>query len=606
MSLIGSSAAGLGLLLVVTSWSPAWQAFGLGLWVPGGGFWLTADPLAAMAGVVLGTAGFVAWVVTGNVVALPSMWIGLAGVAAWRASHTGSWAASRWAVPAAVGLILAASVATQQAAGRAARRRGAARNARLAGRCLPVANSARPAPCELSPAELGLERLLLDIALQPLDRFDGLDTIDQFREAAWRYQLSFCSYALSLANYCRTPAFGGYLAAAQANLIRKMTDKRVWRYWRLENLWGNLRSDPDPIPRDNIMFTGYLGLMLTDYQTVTGDDQYSQPGSLTFEWDDRRRYRYDQRSILDAVDANFAASPFTLFPCEPNWIFPSCNTFGISALLSRDRLHSTTRARPLLARFEKALDDEFLTPDGRITAIRSARLGFTIPSITSTMADASAALLLHPSLPAVAIRTWLLTRDELIHLDDDGGVRLDLRGWDKLDVGNYKLGSDRFSRAMCAAAAHEMGDLEAFAALRRSVESAGEPIWNDGTLRYAGLSTLGNATFGLALFGRPGGWRDLVATGLPAEWIRGPRLSHAGYPDVLVALATTDGLALDLVLRPGRAPGRYRLGLSQLRPQGEYEVTGACQPSFVADEAGHASIEVDLAGRAEVRIRPRP
>ena len=70
---------------------------------------------------------------------------------------------------------------------------------------------------------------------------------DQFREGALRYQINHLAYATALYQYTHTPAFSGYLAEAQRNAIQKALDKRVWKYWSLENLWGNLRWNPDPI-----------------------------------------------------------------------------------------------------------------------------------------------------------------------------------------------------------------------------------------------------------------------------------------------------------------------------------------------------------------------
>lgn len=70
---------------------------------------------------------------------------------------------------------------------------------------------------EHTPEDLAHLRYALDLALQPLDSFAGFTKIDQFREAATRYQLNALSYSLSMAQFTRTPAFTGYLAEAQPN-----------------------------------------------------------------------------------------------------------------------------------------------------------------------------------------------------------------------------------------------------------------------------------------------------------------------------------------------------------------------------------------------------
>ncbi len=81
---------------------------------------------------------------------------------------------------------------------------------------------------ELSTDELEIERYLLDLALQPIESFDGFTMIEQYGLSALRYQLSYLQYALAMAQYTRTPAFTGYLTEAQSNAIEKMRDKRVW------------------------------------------------------------------------------------------------------------------------------------------------------------------------------------------------------------------------------------------------------------------------------------------------------------------------------------------------------------------------------------------
>jgi MFS family permease len=53
------------------------------------------------------------------------------------------------------------------------------------------------AVAELTPDDLELERYLLDLALQPLERFDGFSHIEQYLLSALRYQLNYACYALA-------------------------------------------------------------------------------------------------------------------------------------------------------------------------------------------------------------------------------------------------------------------------------------------------------------------------------------------------------------------------------------------------------------------------
>ena len=72
-----------------------------------------------------------------------------------------------------------------------------------------------------------------------VDAFAGFEWTEQFQTSAIRYQLNFMSYALSIAQARYLPAFQGYLADAQHNLILKQQNHRVWRYWQLENTTRN-------------------------------------------------------------------------------------------------------------------------------------------------------------------------------------------------------------------------------------------------------------------------------------------------------------------------------------------------------------------------------
>jgi hypothetical protein len=592
----------LGLVPLVLDGTPRWKALGLGLLFPGAGFLFTSDPLFFALTIVAFAIALVLWFATGNILAPPAVWLAAALGAVARV-QTGLWTWTEVAAPLTLLAIVMLGLVGRRVAFSAARRRAGERNRYLADVTpLPVPTE-KALAIESTEEDLATARGLLDLCLQPIENFDGFDWVDQFQTAAVRYQLNFTSYALALLQQHRTPAFHGYLAEAQRNLITKMQDKRVWGFWRWENLWGNLDANPDPIPRDNIMFSAYLGLMVGAYESNTGDGRYSAPDAFMFRASPRRTFRYDFHSVTDRVHANFVRNPFGMFPCEPNWIYSACNTFGMNTLLLHDRLHGTTYASDVIENFRHSMDVEFVTADGRVTAIRSSRLGITIPALTSTMADAGMALFLTPSLPDAARRSWAIVRTEFVSEGADGRPQLALRGWDKLDVGNYHR-SDVSPHAIVAAAAQEHGDTELVRGLFESVDAKFEPVLTDGVRRYSRPSTQANAMLAMARFNRERGFADLVTVGPSAATRFGPVLAEAPYPDVLVARASTDGAALDLVLRAGRGGGRQRLALERLRPGGRYALTGAVEREFVADGEGRGRITVDLDGRGVIRVVP--
>ena len=591
-----------GLTAVVTDAPQQLTAFALSLALPGGGLLYMGHWLLFAAGLVLFVWSVFIWWAAGPVV-LPLFTV--LALAALSASHrhpsVPSWtAAAALAVPP---LVIAISVATQAVRFRSQVRRGREIDARLARETF-----VRPTTCAVPPVtestleDLAALRYALDLALQPIDSFDGFTKIDQFRESALRYQLNSLGYALATSQYTRTPAFTGYLAEAQRNAITKMLDKRVWGYWAIENLWGNLRWNPDPADRENVMLTGFLGLQVGMYESLN-DNRFSQPGALTFTWNDQRGYPNSFATLAESIRRNMLQSDFTLFPCEPNWIYTVCNTFGLNTMLMHDRLHGTAISENVAEQLRQSYDTEFTRPDGRIIGVRCERLGLSWNFWAGPVIQLTTAFWANAGMPELAQRTWWIVRDQEIH---DRGDRVGFAPSvsSRLDPGNYRLGNDAYGQALIAMAAREMGD-EATATLAiAGLEDSGKPLTANGARRYSALSTLGNLYALQSRFNRANGLHDFVNHGAPDAWRRGPVLAEAAYPDVLVAKAVTDGHALDLVLRPGAEPCRTTLRVERLVPQRIYRLEGAVTDSVTASPIGTATFDVDLGGRLEVRVVP--
>lgn len=593
----------VGVGLALLDLSDRWTALGLGLVLPGGGQLYAGQPVWAAVALAAFPAAVFVWWLCGNVLLPPAVWLLAAVLAPLAADGPGeSWAV--WAVPGALVGLLVGATAYQQVRFRVQRARGRAFNERLVveGPTMPVA----PPPAgavEATGDDLKTLRYLMDLALQPMDRWDGFFFVrpEQFREGAVRYQLNFVSYAAAMYAYTRTPAFTGYLAEAQRNMIERMTHKPVWSYWSLENLWGNLRWNPDPVVDDNVMYSGYLGLMLGLYETHTGDRRYHEPGCLELRWSRRTSYHHDFGSVTEALVDNFARSRTGQFPCEPNWIYPMCNTFGVNSLLVYDRLQSTRHAEPVVDRLRESYDSgDYCEPDGRLTAARSEYFGFRHPMV-GNMGDGITTYFLNPIVPEIGRRTWWL--NETFHLDGRGSHGDPRhRSWNLVDPGNYGVFTDRFTRAVLAANAREYGDDAGADAL---VASLGPRLVEaDGAQRYRGLSVWGNLYLAMTQFGREDSFRGLVRDGFPDAWRTGPRLADVAYPDVLVSYAVTDGQALDLVLQPGNGGGRTTIGFDRLVPGCEYAVSGGPGGSVTGDPDGRALLDIELTDRLALRVCP--
>ncbi|QLL09848.1 hypothetical protein [Mycobacterium vicinigordonae] len=585
---------------------PGTRALALGALAPGAGYVYTRNPVRFLAALGGSATSLAMWFGTGNIALPPLLWAAAAADARRQAIRgRRTWNGARVAVPGALlGIAVAGTVARRRAF-RDAQDRGRTRAQYLltAPRIDPRPKDIEPG--ELSPRDLATLRSLLDRALQPLDLFDGFTKIDQFQTSAIRYQLNFMQWAVAMAQLHYTPSFHGYLSAAQRNLIDKLTLPAVWRYWAFEQTWGNLSLDWDPMKRDNIMLSGYLGTMLGVYESNTGDDRYRRSGALPFRLG-RRTWPYTHDMVAAAIYNNMQRSAITLFPCEPNWIYSACNMTGINTLMMSDRLHGTRFVESIGDAFRRRLHEEFITPDGRVTAIRSARLGITIPMLTSTVADCGLASMLHAFDPELAQRCWTIVRREFV---DTNGPEptIALRGWDAIDTGNYhKTHLGAVAPVMWAAA--EMGDTELYALLAESLDRQLPPTEADGTLWYDELSTNMNAMAALTRFNPPGGHRALIADGPGAAVLGGPVLTGASYPQVLVASARTDGTDLRLVLRPGDGPTRAQLAVERLVPRGRYRVRGTLNDEAVADlqadQDGRLAFPVDLTDRVVVTLTP--
>jgi Linalool dehydratase/isomerase len=602
--------AAAAIALILTTDDSAVRAFALGVLLPGAGFsYGTESPLLAVALIVATVLALLIsvawWTLFGNILAPPTVILGSAALA----GVTTSSHVRPNAVPIVLivfGLLIALALVRDTRRHRAAQRRARERNTYLATIAAPTPRAARFETTELSEEDLAHQRWLLNLALQPLDRFDGFDRLDQFSFSALRYQLNFSQYALAMAQRHHTPAFHGYLAAAQRNLIEKMLQPRVWRYWRLENLWGNLDLNPDPIRRDNIMFSGYFALMLSLYRNTSGDTRYDRPGSLEIRTRGGRVFSYDHPTIVQIVARQFGGEPSGLWACEPGFSYPMCNALGAAGVLGADPLHGGTLAVPVLKALRRGLDEEYTFADGSPVHVRSIRFGFATPgvgsgSVMGAWQRANLPLLLHPVDPVTAQRHWEVLRREDAELVDGEFTLRRANASDRRDVGNLRNSMANFWSWLYADA-REFGDSRIASAALHAAEEQLAPRLFEGARAYTNASVHSNAVFALGRFNREYGYADAVTAPLPTAWREGPLLADAPYPECLVAQAETDGSALRLVLRPGNGAQRVELSVDRLVPNASYEVRGAGPTQATAAPDGSATLHVDLDDRVEVLL----
>ncbi|MBV9510578.1 MAG: hypothetical protein JO303_09895 [Caulobacteraceae bacterium] len=598
----------LGAAPLATSLGAAWRAAGVGLWFPGAGFladggW--AVLLLPIALALFATAVF-AWFGSGMILAPAVIWLGSAALA-------GALAGERiWTPGPFIAAFLLAGAAAEAARRATLRRRAGAAVLRTRTEGLPKAEAAYaervdlaapPSVGELSREDLSAVRYALDRALQPLEAFNGYDIRDIFQTAALRYQINYAGYALSQVQTQYAPSFHGYLSLAQRNLIEKYLLRRVWDYWVYESIWGHLNvTNWDPAGKDNIMLTGYFEPQVAVYASTTGDDRYAQPGALTFRLNDRLAWRHDVHTINQSVLDNLRQSPYCLYPCEPNWIYPACNLRGMAGIAAHDMAYGTHDLDEFIAPFLHHLETEFTGPSGEIIALRSSLTGLQLPFPASDLAYVNT---LNIFAPARARRRWVLGAAELQKaiLVRDGKPVLGLPDAG-IDFGNYRKGARTFAAASILCSSREFGDADFSAAAQNTLDLMCGRSEAGQVISYAG-SNLANLT---ALIGRVSsrdGIRRLHNTPPSSGVKTGPLLTEAPYPDVLVARAVSDGRDLELVLYASVDGSSQEIGLSRLQPGAAYGVDGRPDLDFKADDRGEARLRLALKGRTALHIQSR-
>jgi hypothetical protein len=546
-----------------------------------------------------------AWFGAGMVIAPVIVWLGSALVAGSLADD-GVWRPAAALVPA---LTLVGGVALHRRNKReraAALQKRAARSRFLPAETAAVAERVRSAtePQRAPNAEdLSWLRYLLDRGLQPIGELSGFDKIDQFQTSALRYQINHIGYALSEYQTHYAPSFHGYLAQAQRNLIEQYLQRSIWSYWLYETAWGHLNfTDFDPAGRDNIMLTGWFGIQVSLYTSATGDRRYAEPGSLAFKLNERKTFDHDVHTLARSVAQNLEQSAFCLYPCEPNWVYPICNHYGMTSLVLHDRLFGTSYAADNMERWLQSLDREFTDESGSVIGLRSSLTGLKFPFPAG---DGGFAIFMNAWNPERAQRMWAAARHDLAKavVDDGAGAkRLALPGRG-FDFGNYKRGWGHVFGSTLASA-REFGDEEIADACQRSLDRDCRRVADRGVSHYEAASNLANVCAITGRFRRTGDFRSAVLDGPPPEVFRGPLITHAPYPDVLVARAKSDGEKLDVLLYPGAEPGVYPITIERLRPNREYQVREYAKQRFTADAEGKAILEIPIAGRTPFEIVP--
>lgn len=589
----------IGALLVAFGGTAA-RAAGLSLILPGGGFLYTAHPLLFVLTWALVSIALVLWWGMSLHLGLPGVWLLSAVMSAVLVDAPRLFGDSGttwdWAIPVAAVFAVAcigALVWTFEARFRRKRALIPELNEYLRTADVPAPSTQVREPNEM---DAELLRWAYELTLQPIDRFDGFEWGEQLHGGTVvRYQLNYLGWALAPYAVNYVPNALGTIEPAMRNLVLKQLDLRVWRYWQLLNRVGNLDSNPDPLVRDNIMFSGFTGDQINLYEAATGSTRFDEPGSLTFVWEDGRTFEYDHHSWMEAVQRNFEKSRLGFFPCEPGWAFAACNTIGAQALYGHDRLHGTEMWSSIEPRWRETLEREYLMPDGNYANIRSTHTGLSWDTgetpggeyfTTGSHSFKDVARDLHERGRALSLRGLPPKMAALRAAIKEGVLQLQLPedwernrarksatpAWMKLIGGARAVGDDELAEA--AIRAH---DLQCGTGERWPERPVAVGVANMALLMLVRWSTpMDNAAINVRGFVPP----------------VGPIVEAAPWPQVMVTLARSlDGVSLDLAVRPGPQPSAVpvQFTLAALQPSVGYRLIGdGIDKAFTADADGRA------------------
>ncbi|KAL4939225.1 hypothetical protein BDV06DRAFT_225196 [Aspergillus oleicola] len=592
--------------------SPKTRAAALSLVFPGAGYLaclnLKGAVLLVLTYLFLPVCLF-AWFGAGGLGFPVGLWVLSIGGAYWAASPSAIWNNAGWLAGA---LLLSFFLVFNRHASKARRQGALRRNDRNQNlpRFLEAVTESVVAPPGAEDRELTLDELrwvqwLFDVGMQDIDDFSNYGIIDQFQTASLRYQIYELMYCLAMYQGIYAPNFHGYCSTVYRRSITKSLTPRVLGFWKWETLWGKFRTDFDPVREDNIMVTGFVLQAVALYVANTGDMRYTEPGSLTFNVSEKHSYQYDIHSLSKALVSQWTINPYTLFSCEPNWIYTPCNLQGIVGQVVYDRMFGTSHATTLQSKFEYSFTSEFMEPDGSILPIRSELTGFTIPGLCGVLTDLVNAMMCRGHMDHIARRMWAIFRNSNLHFNNKDQLELvGLVGADMVDPGNYRSSP----QSMLPAVAHTAGEFGDERVRMKALEKLNRELARDvsktGSVRWspkqASFVTTTNTVKAMLL--RNEDWRKLVTEGPSEMALKGPILDQVPYPGVLVAKARSHtSRDLNLVLYPSAKPGRFEIGIKRLRPNVKYIVKEQ-DLSINADEEGNATLKIFVDGRTVLTI----
>ena len=365
--------------------------------------------------------------------------------------------------------------------------------------------------------------------------------------------------------------------------------------------------DPDPVRGNgvcNLMYKGYLNLVLGFYNYITGDATYDADFKVRYDAD--TVYTYNHGSLNELIANQFRANISGL-GCEVVKVYPWCMNLTGMAQNLYDTMHGTNYTSSYNG-WKRYFRENFVS-DGRGTApIENLTLYFD-PTIPANLNGPEHqidynyycnAVHLAGLDPDLGRRLYEGSKPQFLRYQPDGTAwSIGLPGMD----GAYLMGT------LCAATAAKVyGDDETFEALNAYIQNEYQPTWD---------AERGEFYFGFALgedwprgqmndwlmpaytITRPNQWQDMFRKP-NTEKFNLPTLEGVDFPALRVRQATSDA---DAFYGSFTTVDKARLGdptsyrITQLVPGVRYQVALSGQPTSeaTADASGEISVSAKLA-----------
>jgi hypothetical protein len=425
---------------------------------------------------------------------------------------------------------------------------------------LSITTYAEPLTHETAPAltdqELGHLRNFVHLARQKTDDFTGWEGANQKGMEAYRYQIAFTTYALSLQQFHSVPAYRDLYSDTIDRLIVRMLEKPVWEFWE-EVSKGSASWDPDhdenlagtrdPVGEKNIMYSGHLLHMVALYESLYSDMKWSEPNALTFRWNDDLAFEYDYDNLIDIVHQEMMAPRLEhgldkgAMECEPNLVFPECNQHPTLAFELFDSMRETDyaeRTKPIFKNFFEETemhhaDTHHIQRNYMIKQNKTAPM----PPKGSASADGWTGAFMHVWEPEYVKSLYEKQRDDYITRDEKTGA-----------ITLTPQPTRGLSLAFFANLAIELGDMETAESLFDYADKNYGSQSDDHGFRYVPnmtdkINPINNTTdklMGLARSNRPNGLSQLHNQPWGEIDRIYPLVAKVDFPNVLVRQAVWD------------------------------------------------------------------